>query len=154
MTHPEKLIATNRRARRDYAILDTFEAGIVLAGTEVKSLRNKGVDLHNSFARVVREEVFIHDMHIRPYEFGNRENPEPTRPRKLLLHRKEISKLIGFIDRKGYSLIPLKLYFKGSLVKVQLGVGKGKTSRDKRQDVKKREHNLEMRKALKYRQRR
>jgi len=153
-TPSKKLIATNRKAHRDYSILEKVETGIVLKGTEVKSLRNKGGNLNDSFARVENEQVNMHNFHISPYAFGNRENPDPIRTRKLLLHKKEIKRLIGLTLQKGYSLIPLSIYFKGSLVKVELAVAKGKVERDKRQDVKKREHDLEMRKALKYRQRR
>lgn len=154
MSSAEKLIASNRKALRDYQILEKFEAGIVLSGTEVKSLRNKGGNLNDSFARVDDEQVFVHNFHISPYAYGNRENPEPARPRKLLLHKKEIQRLIGLTEQKGYTLVPLKIYFKGSLIKMELGVGKGKTQIDKRQDIKRREHDREMQKALKYRQRR
>jgi len=150
----EKLIASNRKAARDYHLTDKYEAGIVLSGTEVKSLRNKGGNLSDSFARVEKEQVILYHFHISPYKFGNRENPDPVRSRKLLLHKKEIKKLIGLSKMKGYVLVPTKVYFKGSLVKIELALGKGKESRDKRQDIKKKEHDREMQKALKYRHRR
>lgn len=154
---PEKfdpLIVTNRKALRDYAILDKYEAGIVLTGTEVKSLRAKGGNMNDSFALIVKGEVFLHNLHISPYAFGNRENPDPIRTRKLLLHKAEIRKLVGECSMKGHTLIPLKLYFKGSHVKVEIGVGKGKKAIDKREDIKKKEHKLEMARALKHKQRR
>lgn len=150
----EALIVTNRKAHRDYSILEKYEAGIVLKGTEVKSLRAKGANLNDSFAIVQRGEVFLLNLHISPYAFGNRENPEPTRTRKLLLHQHEIKRLIGETTMKGHTLIPLKLYFRGSHVKVELAVAKGKKEFDRRQDIKRREHDREMAKALKHRQRR
>lgn len=148
---PEKLIATNRKALRDYSISEKFEAGIILSGTEVKSLRNKGGNLNDSFARVQNEELWLYNLNINPYAFGNRENHDPTQTRKLLVHKKEIKRLVGLQERKGFSIIALRLYFKGSLVKIELGLGKGKTAIDKREDIKKKEHNREMQKELKYR---
>lgn len=153
MPSQEKLIVTNRKAFRDYSIIEKFEAGIMLSGTEVKSLRNNGGTLSDSFARVQNEELWLHNLSINAYSHGNRENHEPTRARKLLLHKKEILRLIGLQERQGYALIPLRLYFKKSLVKVELGLGKGKAEYDKRQDIKKKEHDREMQKALKYRNR-
>lgn len=122
-----KLIANNKKAYYEYFIEDKFEAGVVLKGTEVKSIRMGRVNIKESYAQVTNGEVFIHGMHISPYEMGNRYNEDPIRPRKLLLHRREINRLIGYIQQKGLTLIPLKIYIspKG-LVKVQLGVGRGK----------------------------
>ena len=146
----EKLISSNRKVHRDYSIIEKFEAGIVLTGTEVKSLRNKGGNLNDSFARVQNNELWLYNFHISPYAFGNRENHDPLQSRKLLLHKKEIQRLIGLQERKGYTLVPTRLYFKGSLVKVEIGVGKGKAEYDKRQSIKRKEHNREMQKALKF----
>ena len=121
-----KLIANNKKARHDYFVEDSFEAGIVLHGTEVKSLRQGHCSIKESFVDIDNGEVFIHQMHISPYEKGNIFNKDPLRTRKLLLHKSEISKMIGQINQKGYTLIPLKVYFSGSLVKVQIGLCKGK----------------------------
>ena len=117
-----KLIANNKKARHDYFVEDSFEAGIVLHGTEVKSLRQGHCSIKESFVDIDNGEVFIHQMHISPYEKGNIFNKDPLRTRKLLLHKSEISKMIGQINQKGYTLIPLKVYFSGSLVKVQIGL--------------------------------
>lgn len=132
-------IITNRKARRDYQIIETFEAGIELKGTEVKSLRSKRGNLNDSFARIDNGEVFLCNLHISPYEFGNISNHNPLRTRKLLLHKSQIKKLFGQISLKGYALIPLKLYFKKGMVKVELAVGKGKTQFDKRETIKKKD---------------
>ena len=145
-------IITNRKARRDYAILDTMECGIVLQGTEVKSLREHRGNLNDSFARVLKEEVFLFNMHINPYDFGNLNNHEPTRTRKLLLHKKEIRRLAGQVSTKGTSLIPLKLYFKNGMVKVQLALAKGKTAYDKRETLKRKAADMEIQKAVRRRQ--
>ena len=134
-----KLIANNKKARHDYFVDDSFEAGIVLHGTEVKSLRQGHCSIKESFVDIDNGEVFIHQMHISPYEKGNIFNKDPLRTRKLLLHKSEISKMIGQINQKGYTLIPLKVYFSGSLVKVQIGLCKGKKLYDKRQDISKRD---------------
>ena len=134
-----KLIANNKKARHDYFVEDSFEAGIVLHGTEVKSLRQGHCSIKESFVDIDNGEVFIHQMHISPYEKGNIFNKDPLRTRKLLLHKSEISKMIGQINQKGYTLIPLKVYFSGSLVKVQIGLCKGKKLYDKRQDISKRD---------------
>ena len=152
-----KLIANNKKARHDYFVEDSFEAGIVLHGTEVKSLRqgycsNKGFfDATVSFVDIDNGEVFIHQMHISPYEKGNIFNKDPLRTRKLLLHKSEISKMIGQINQKGYTLIPLKVYFSGSLVKVQIGLCKGKKLYDKRQDISKRDQLREAQRDFKVR---
>lgn len=134
-----RTIAKNRKARHDYAIEDTLEVGIVLKGTEVKSIRQGKVNLKDSFAHVDSGEVFLHNCHISPYEQGNRYNVDPTRKRKLLLHKREIRKLIGYTAQQGYSLIPLNIYLKEGLVKIELAVAKGKKLYDKRHDIAKKE---------------
>ena len=134
-----KLIAKNPTAYHNYNIEDKLEAGIVLTGTEIKSIRNGKVNLKDSYANIKNGEVFIYGMHISPYEHGNIFNKNPLRVRKLLLNKKEINKLIGLIKQKGSTLIPISLYFKGSLVKLELGIGKGKKLYDKRQDIAKKE---------------
>ncbi len=143
------LIATNREARHYYSIIDVYEAGIELKGSEVKSLREHKASLKDSFARVEKGEVFLHNTHISPYEKAGRFNPDSKRVRKLLLHKNQINKLIGACSQKGFTLIPLKLYFKGSLVKVEIAVCKGKKLFDRREEIKKetveREINRELR---------
>jgi len=134
-----KIIAKNRKAYHDYFIEETYEAGIVLTGTEVKSVRLGKVNLKDSYADVKQGEVFLHNMHISPYEKGNIFNRDPLRDRKLLLNRREINKLIGYIQQKGYALIPLQVYLSRGLVKVQLAVAKGKKLYDKRSDAAKRD---------------
>ena len=121
----EKLICNNRKAYHDYFIEEKFEAGMVLRGTEVKSLRNGKANLNDSFAIIKNGEAFLHNLHVSPYDFGNRENHDPDRMRKLLLHKKEIVKLYAKIREQGYSFIPLRIYFKDGLVKVELGMAKG-----------------------------
>ncbi len=147
-----KLIAQNRKARHDYFIEETYEAGIVLRGTEIKSIRAGRVNLKDSFARVENGEMYLYNMHISPYEQGNRYNHDPVRTRKLLLHKKEINKLIGDTKEQGYSLIPLKLYIKNGYAKVLLGLGKGKKKYDKREDLKRREAKREIERAFKAKQ--
>ena len=127
-----KLIANNKKAFHDYFIEDTWEAGIALVGTEVKSLRMGKCSLKESFIQIHKGEIFIYNMHISPYEKGNIFNKDPLRPRKLLVHRYEINKIVGKIDQKGYTLVPLQIYFKGSLVKVEFALAKGKKLYDKR----------------------
>ena len=134
-----KIIAKNPVAKHNYNIINTIEAGIVLTGTEIKSIRNGKVNLKDSYASVQKGEVYIHSMHISPYEHGNIFNKDPLRDRKLLLNRHEIIKIIGLIKQKGYTLIPISLYFKGNFVKVELGIGKGKKLYDKREDLKKKD---------------
>ena len=134
-----KNIAKNPVARHNYIITDTLEAGIVLTGTEIKSIRNGKVNLKDSYANIKNGEVFVYGLHISPYEHGNIFNRDPLRARKLLLNKKEINKLVGLINQKGYSLIPLNMYFKGNLVKLELGIGKGKKLYDKRQDLAKKD---------------
>ncbi len=134
-----KLIAKNPTAYHNYNIENKLEAGIVLYGTEIKSIRNGKSNLKDSYANIKNGEVFVYGMHISPYEHGNIFNKDPLRSRKLLLNKKEINKLIGLINQKGYSLIPLNMYFKGNLVKLELGIGKGKKLYDKRQDLAKKD---------------
>ena len=143
-----KVIAQNRKARHDYFIEDTYEAGMVLTGTEVKSIRLGKVNLKDSYADVRQGEVFVRNMHISPYEKGNIFNTEPLRERKLLLNRREINKLIGYIQQKGYSLIPLQIYLSHGLVKMQLAVAKGKKLYDKRDDAAQRDAERTMERAF------
>ena len=144
-------ILNNPKARRDYHILDTFEAGIVLHGTEVKALRAGKGQISDAFARVENNEVWLYNAHIDEYSFGNRENHQPKAPRKLLLHKNEIRKLFGLASIKGHAIFPLSFYWKNGKVKVALGVGKGKVEFDKRDDIKKRESDREMKRAIMHR---
>lgn len=146
-----KLIANNKKAYHDYFIEDTWEAGVSLAGTEVKSLRMGKCSVKESFIRIENGEVVVYGMHISPYEKGNIFNKDPLRPRKLLLHRYEINKITGKIAEKGYTLVPLKVYFKGSLVKVEIGLAKGKKLYDKRQDIAKKDMKREAERDFKVR---
>lgn len=146
-----KLIANNKKAYHDYFIEDTYEAGIALAGTEVKSLRMGKCSIKESFIRVENEEVFVYQMHISPYEKGNIFNKDPLRVRKLLLHKSEIRKLIGQQKMKGYTLIPLRVYFKDSLVKVEVGLARGKKLYDKRDDIAKKDVKREAERDFKIR---
>ena len=134
-----KLIAKNPTAYHNYTIEDKIEAGLVLSGTEIKSIRNGKVNLKDSYAYIKNSEAFVCGMHISPYEHGNIFNKNPLRDRKLLLNKKEINKLFGLIQQKGYILIPISIYFKGSFVKLELGIGKGKKLYDKRQDIAKKD---------------
>jgi len=145
----KKTIAQNKKARHDYFIEQTFEAGIVLSGTEVKSIRQGKVTIKDSYALVKNGEVFIIGMHVSPYEQGNIFNKDPLRDRKLLLHRYEINKLIGSIQQKGMSLVPIELYFKNGKVKLELGLGKGKKLYDKREDLAKRDAMREIDRRIK-----
>lgn len=147
-----KVVAQNKKARHDYFIEDTFEAGIVLTGTEVKSIRQGKVNLKDSFARVKDGEVLLMNMHISPYEQGNRFNPDPLRTRKLLLKKKEIFRLMGLTKEKGYSLIPLQLYFRHGFAKIELALAKGKKLYDKRESMKERDSKREIERSLKERQ--
>jgi SsrA-binding protein len=144
-----KIIASNKKAFHDFFIDEVYEAGLVLTGTEVKSLRQTKVNLKEAFCRVKDGEVFINNMHISPYEHGGSENPDPTRVRKLLLHREEIDKLTRKVEEKGLSLVPTKIYFKDSRAKIEIGVGRGKKLHDKRESLKSKEADREMAKALK-----
>ena len=149
----DTLIAENRKARFEYAILETFEAGLMLTGTEVKSVRSGKVQLANAYADIRQGEAFLLQCHISPYEKGGYANHEPLRKRKLLLHRKEIDTLIGKIQAKGLTLIPLKMYFKGPFAKVLLGLGKGKKTHDKRESLKEKDSQRQIDKSLKMRNR-
>ena len=144
-------ITTNRAARHEYFVLETFEAGIELYGTEIKSIRNGSVNLKESWADIQNGEVFVYGMHISPYEMGNIFNRDPFRVRKLLLHRKEINKLMGKIKQEGLTLIPLSLYFKKQYVKVELGLCKGKKLYDKREAMAKRDAKRDIDRAIKER---
>lgn len=149
-----KVLATNRRARHDYHILETLEAGIELRGTEVKSVRAGEVSLAESFADIENGEAILYDLHIQPYRCGNVHNHEPKRPRRLLLHAREIARLQGLRTLKGHALIPLDLHLRRGLVKVELGVCKGKRLEDKRETLRRREADREARRALAERGRR
>lgn len=134
-----KIIATNRKANFEYEILNRYESGIVLTGTEVKSLRDSKVNLQEAYGRIINDEVWIINSHINEYKFGNINNHEPLRNRKLLLNKKEIRKIKQQLQEKGLTLVPLKIYFKGSLVKMEIGIARGKKLYDKRESIKKRE---------------
>lgn len=144
----KKIVATNPIARHNYTIIDTLEAGIVLTGTEIKSIRNGKVNLKDSYAIIKNNEAYIYGMHISPYEQGNIFNKNPLRTRKLLLNKKEIHKLVGLIKQKGYTLVPMNLYFSGNFIKVELGIGKGKKLYDKREDIAKKDAQLRIRREL------
>ena len=146
-----KMIANNKKAYHDYFILDTYEAGIVLHGTEVKSLRMGKCSIKESFIRIENGEVFISGMHLSPYDKGNIFNKDPLRVKKLMLHKAEINKLIGKTKEKGMAIVPLKVYFKGSLVKVEIGLAKGKKLYDKRQDIAKKDQQREASRDFKIR---
>lgn len=148
-TTGRKIIALNRKARHDYSIEKTFEAGIELVGTEVKSLRNGNVNLKDSFCYIEQGEIFVHNMHISPYEKGNIFNRDPLRKRKLLMHKREIISLFQKVRQQGYSLIPLSLYFQKSHVKMEMGLCKGKKLYDKREDMLKRDAKRDMQRAAK-----
>lgn len=148
---PRKLIANNKKARHDYFIEDTYEAGICLHGTEVKSLRMGKCSVKESFIRIEDGEVFIYNMHISPYEKGNIFNKDPLRIKKLMLHKNEINKITGQIAQKGYTLVPLEVYFKGSLVKVEIGLARGKKLYDKRQDIAKKDQKRQAERDFKVR---
>ena len=144
-----KLIANNKKAYHDYFIEETYEAGIALHGTEVKSLRMGKCSIKESFVRIEKGEVFIYGMHVSPYEKGNIFNRDPLRVKKLLLHKGEINKLVGKIAEKGFTLVPLKVYFKGSLVKVEIGLAKGKKLYDKRETIAKKDQKREAQREFK-----
>lgn len=145
----EKLIAQNKKAFHDYFVEDTYEAGIVLVGCEVKSVRLGAINLRDSFVIIKNGEVFMIGAHISPYKMGSYNNVDPRRNRKLLLNRSEINKLRGKVEQKGYTLIPLKVYFKDALVKVQIGLCKGKELHDKRQAIKEKENDRNLRRVMK-----
>ncbi|OHC07144.1 MAG: SsrA-binding protein [Planctomycetes bacterium RIFOXYD2_FULL_41_16] len=143
-----EIIAKNRKAYFQYEILEKIEAGVVLTGTEVKSIRNRDVSINESFAHLNNGEIFVYEMHVGQYKQGNRQNHEPKRVRKLLLHKREIAKIAGKIKQKGYTMIPLSLYFKEGVVKVELALVRGKTKIDKREDIKKRDIDREIQRAM------
>ena len=146
-----RIIADNRKARHDYFGIETYEAGVELFGTEVKSLRAGGCNLKDSYCEIDKGEMFARGVHISPYEQGNIFNREPLRPKKLLLHKAEIMKLTGLVAREGYTLVPLSLYFKGSRVKMALGLCKGKKNYDKREDIARRDADRDIERAMKER---
>ena len=146
----DNIIAKNPTAYHNYEIIKKIEAGIVLYGTEIKSIRAGKVNLKDSYASIERNgEIYVYSMHISPYDFGNIYNKDPMRPKKLLLNRREINKLVGEVSKKGYTLVPTQLYFKGNFVKLELGVGKGKKLYDKREDIAKKDAERRMAIALK-----
>lgn len=147
----DKLIATNRRAYHDYTIEEVLEAGLVLTGTEIKSIRLGRVSLREAYARVEKGEAWLLNAHIAQFPGGNRYNHEPTRPRKLLLHRKEVDRLLGKVRERGYTLVPLRLYIKRGYAKIQLGLARGKRLYDKREAIARREAQREMERAVKAR---
>lgn len=153
MAEENRSIAQNRKAFHDYFIDESYEAGIELFGTEVKSLRAGGVNLKDSYCEIDNGELFVHGMHISPYEKGNIFNRDPLRPKKLLMHKREINRLFGLVKREGFTLIPLSLYFKGSRVKMSLGLCRGKKLYDKRDDAARRDAKREIERNLKSRQR-
>ena len=146
---PAKLIANNKKAYFDYFIEEIYEAGICLHGTEVKSMRMGKCSIKEAFIRIEKGEVYAYNMHISPYEKGNIFNKDPLRPKKLMLHKSEINKLTGQLATKGYTLVPLEVYFQGSLVKVKIGLARGKKLYDKRQDIAKKDQRLEAEKDFK-----
>ena len=148
------VLATNRKALRDYHVMETVEAGVALAGTEIKSVRRRNISLEDSFARIDGGEVFLYNMHVGPYEQGGRYNLEPKRLRKLLLHRRQIERLHGLLSQKGLSLVPLRLYLKGGFAKIELAVGKGKKLYEKRDTIREREVDRQIRRLLRTKQKR
>ncbi len=152
MAENVKVIAQNRKARHDYFIEETYEAGIALKGTEVKSIRGGKINLKDGYAKVENSEIFLYNVHISPYEQGNIFNTDPMRVRKLLLHKREISKLIGYVQQKGFSLIPLRAYLKNGKVKIELAVARGKAQYDKRETIARRDADRRIQKELRERQ--
>jgi SsrA-binding protein len=144
-----EIVSTNKKARFNYEIIEKIEAGISLKGTEVKSVRNKNVSIGESYAQIKDNEVFLHNLHISPYEQGNRENHDPIRVRKLLLHKQEIKKLVSKIQLKGLSLVPLSIYLRKGKIKIELAVGRGKRLVDKRESIKKRAVDREIARIVK-----
>ena len=154
MTAPSSVLATHRKALRDYHILESLEAGIMLVGTEIKSIRNRRVSLEDSFARVDGGEVFLYNMHVSPYEQGGRYNVEPKRLRKLLLQKRQIERLHGLLTQKGLALIPVRMYLTHGLAKVELAVCKGKKQYEKRDQIRERESDRELRRMMRTKQKR
>lgn len=144
-----KVIATNRKARHEYEIIETIEAGIVLTGTEIKSVRERQVSLKEGFATIKGGEIWLMDVHIAPYKHGHRDNPDPRRPRKLLLHRNEINRLEGKLAEKGWTLVPLKMYLKNNRAKVEIGLARGKKKYDKRKAIAERDAQRDIERAMK-----
>lgn len=145
----KKIITTNKKAYHDYTIFEKFIAGIVLSGTEIKSIRKGAVNLKDSFARIEEGEIFLYKCHISPYEQGNRYNHEPERVRKLLLNKKEILKMLGKIKKEGYTIIPLELFLTNGFAKLEIGLAKGKKLHDKREDIAKKSQKRDMERAMK-----
>lgn len=145
----KKVISSNRKAYHDFTIFDKFVAGIVLMGTEIKSIRKGAVNLKDSFAKIEDGEIFLYKCHISPYEQGNRYNHEPERTRKLLLNKKEIEKMLSKIKKEGYTIVPLELFLTNGFAKVEIGLAKGKKLHDKRDDIAKRDQNRDMQRAMK-----
>jgi SsrA-binding protein len=151
--HEEKPLAQNKKASHDYFIEETYEAGIVLTGTEIKSIRQGKVNINDAFATIRNGEMFVHNMHVSPFEQGNRFNPsDPTRARKLLLHKKEIHKLLGLVKQEGYTLVPLKIYTRNGYAKLLIGLAKGKKQYDKREAAAKRDAQRDIQRALREKQ--
>jgi len=151
--HDEKPLAQNKKASHDYFIEETYEAGIVLTGTEIKSIRQGKVNINDAFATIRNGEMFVHNMHVSPFEQGNRFNPsDPTRARKLLLHKKEIHKLLGLVKQEGYTLVPLKIYTRNGYAKLLIGLAKGKKQYDKREAAAKRDAQRDIQRALREKQ--
>ena len=151
---PNQTVADNRKARHDYFIDESYEAGLALTGSEIKSIRAGRVNLRGGYARVVNDEIWLYDVHISPYEqSGTLFNHEPTRPRKLLLHRREIARILGQVERQGFTLVPLRVYFKGRHAKLDLGLARGKKLYDKRDDIANREAKRDIARAMKSRSR-
>ena len=146
----EPTLATNHKARRDYTVLESYEAGVELKGTEIKSIRQHRVTIDDSFARIDGDQLFLYNMHISPYEQGGRYNVEPTRPRRLLMHRREIDRLNGLLSQQRLTLIPLRLYEKHGLVKIELAVGKGKRVFEKRDRIREREADREIQRRMRH----
>ncbi|HSE94791.1 MAG TPA: SsrA-binding protein SmpB [Methylomirabilota bacterium] len=153
MSAGEKLIASNRRAHHDFEVLETFEAGLVLRGTEVKALRDGRADLKESYARIEREEGWLFGCHISLYAQGNRANHDPVRPRKLLLHKAEIRRLLGKVKERGLTMVPLRLYFREGRAKIELGLARGRKTLDKRHVIREREERREMAREIRARAR-
>ena len=144
-----EIVSTNKKARFNYEIIEKIETGIALKGTEVKSIRNRNVSIGESYAQIKDDEVFLHNLHISPYEQGNRENHDPIRVRKLLLHKREIKKLVARTQQKGLSLVPLSIYLRKGKIKVELGIGRGKRLVDKREVIKKKTIEREIERIVK-----
>jgi SsrA-binding protein len=153
-SQPNQTVADNRKARHDYFIDESYEAGLALKGSEIKSIRSGQINLRGGYARVQNGEVWLYDVHISPYEqSGTHYNHEPTRPRKLLLHRREISRILGQVERQGFTLVPLRVYFKGRRAKLDLGLARGKKLYDKREDIANREAKRDIERVMKSRSR-